>query len=103
MKRTTIFIDEALESDMQLLAKKNGRPVSALVREAVSEYVRKNQRKAAFTLSFLGVGRSGCGDTAERHEDLLWSESAARSDSAKTPRRRNPITRQQRSRTGKKS
>lgn len=75
-------MDEALESDLQILAKTKGRPVASLVREAISEYVQKQRGRAGSKLSFVGVGRSGRRSTAERHEELLWSDLAVHPDSA---------------------
>jgi len=73
MKRTTIFIDEALERDLRAIAERDRLPVSGLVREALGSYVarRKNEGPG---LGFVAFGRSGHRDTAEIHEDLLWSD-----------------------------
>jgi Ribbon-helix-helix protein, copG family len=71
MKRTTIFVPEALERDLQLLAGREGRPTAALVREALAEYIA--HRQPARTLpSFVGAFASGRSDIAERHEELLF-------------------------------
>ncbi len=73
MKRTTVFLDAALESDLKALARRRGQPVAALVREGLTGYVAQQAAKEpAPRLSFLGIGRSGRRDTAERHEELLW-------------------------------
>lgn len=72
MKRTTMFLDEKVEKDLQVLARERGTPVAALVREALGEYLAR--ARGAPTLSFVAVGGSGQSDTAERHEDLLWRE-----------------------------
>jgi len=76
MKRTTIFLDEALEYDLKALARRRGQPVAAVVREAVAEYVVAAKQAGATSLSFVAAGASGHDDTAERHEDLLWQEAA---------------------------
>ncbi len=82
-------MDEALESDLQILAKNQGRPVASLVREAISEYLRKERRDTGLKLSFTGAFRSGRRDTADKHEELLWrglvihSEAGARAERAK--------------------
>jgi predicted transcriptional regulator len=73
MKRTTIFIDEALERDLRAIAERERRPVSGLVREALGSYVAKKKKKW-YRLSFVAVGRSGRSDTAEKHEELLWQD-----------------------------
>jgi ribbon-helix-helix CopG family protein len=81
MKRTTIFMDEALEKDLQALARRRGTPVASVVREALAAYVAGAARAPA--LSFTGVGASGRRDIAVRHEDLLWKEPHA--DQARPP------------------
>jgi predicted transcriptional regulator len=73
MKRTTIFIDEALERDLRALAEREKRPVSGLVREALGAYVAQ-RKKASPGPSFVALGRSGHRDTAEKHEELLWQD-----------------------------
>ena len=71
MKRTTVFVPEALERDLQLLAGREGRPTAAIVREALVEYIAR--RQPARTLpSFAGAFASGRSDIAERHEELLF-------------------------------
>jgi hypothetical protein len=74
MKRTTLFIDEAMERDLQALAQRKGAPVSALVRESLRRYLAEEYRRQKFSLRFLGAGRSGRKDIAERHEQLLWRD-----------------------------
>lgn len=73
MKRTTIFIDESVEADLHALARRERRPVAALVREAVEQYVVSARRAVPARLGFVAIGRSGVGDTAERHEDILFA------------------------------
>jgi predicted transcriptional regulator len=74
MKRTTIFVDEALERDLRAIAERERRPVSGLVREALENYVAR-RRKEGPKLGFVAFGRSGHGDTSELHESLLWRDS----------------------------
>ena len=69
MKRTTIFVPEALERDLQLYAKRDGRPAAAVVRDAIAEFIGK--RRAALP-SFAGAFDSGHTDTAERHDEILF-------------------------------
>ena len=76
MKRTTIFIDEHLERELQALARREGRAVAALVREAVERYVVTARGSRPTPLRFLAAGRSGRQDIAERHEELLFQEDA---------------------------
>ena len=74
MKRTTIFIDESLERDLQALAERQGRSRAAVVRLALERYVKREKQKAELELGFVGIGRSGRSDIAERHEEYLWQD-----------------------------
>ena len=75
MKRTTIFLDEAVERELQGLARREARPVASLVREALAEYVAGRRHPHGARLSFIGAGASGHSDLAERHEELLWRDA----------------------------
>src|SRR5258705_10016986 len=73
MKRTTIFVPESLERDLQLYARRERRAVASVVREALAEYLAARRPTAALP-SFTGIGRSGQSDIASRHEELLWRD-----------------------------
>jgi len=85
MKRTTIFIDEAIEADLHALARRQQRPVAALVREAVEQYVVAERQAGPPRPGFVAIGRSGVGDTAERHEDLLFADLAPHAGAGRRP------------------
>ena len=70
MKRTTIFMPESLERDLQLYARREGKPAAAVVREAIAEYIGRGRAKLP---SFAAAFDSGHTDTAERHEELLFT------------------------------
>ena len=72
MKRTTLFIDPQLERELQALARRDGRPMAALVREAVAQYVAAARAQGTPRLGFIAAGRSGRADIADRHEELLF-------------------------------
>jgi hypothetical protein len=74
MKRTTLFIDEAVDHELHAVARRKGVPVSALVRESLALYLREQKRGRTFALRFLGQGHSGKKDIADRHEELLWGD-----------------------------
>jgi hypothetical protein len=76
MKRTTIFLEEKLERDLLAVARREGRPMGAVVREAIARYVRLRARSLGNAASFIAMGGSGHRDTAERHEELLWKDLA---------------------------
>jgi hypothetical protein len=71
MKRTTIFVPETLERDLQLYARRVGKPTAAVVREALAAYIAGKQPSVALP-SFTGAFDSGHTDTAERHDELLF-------------------------------
>ena len=74
MKRTTIFVDEAIEKDLKVLARRQGRTAAAVIRDALARYVRDQVDGPGLALRIVGLGASGHRDTAETHEDLLWAE-----------------------------
>jgi hypothetical protein len=84
MKRTTIFVPEPLERDLQLYARQERKPVASVVREALVEYLAARRAASSALPSFIGVGDSGRTDLAERHEELLWRDPHA--DAARPPR-----------------
>ena len=82
MKRTTIFVPETLERDLQLYARQQRKPTASVVREALAEYIAR--RKPVGQLpSFAGAFASGRADTAERHEDLLFENLTPHGDPPK--------------------
>lgn len=88
MKRTTIFVPESLERDLQLYARREGKPAAAVVREAIAEYIaggRSPVKLPSFTGAFAGTHT----DTAERHEDLLFKDLAPHG-AARGPKKKNP-------------
>lgn len=89
MKRTTIFVPEPLERDLQLHAARERKPVAWVVREALALYLGTRRPKPALP-SFTGVGAGGRSDVAERHEALLWTEPHGGPPTRATPTRRAP-------------
>jgi hypothetical protein len=73
MKRTTIFIPETLERDLQLYARRARKAVASVVREAVEQYLTNAQATGVLP-SFAGVGASGRRDIADCHEAILSDE-----------------------------
>ena len=69
MKRTTIFVPEALERDLQLYARRKGKPAAAIVREALAAYIAHTPAPLP---SFAAAFDSGFTDTAARHEEILF-------------------------------
>lgn len=73
MKRTTIFADEELLREIREISAEENRSIAEVMREAMMSYVGR-KRKKKNKLSFVGVGKSGRKDIAERHEELLWKK-----------------------------
>jgi predicted transcriptional regulator len=78
MKRTTIFVDEALEHDLRAIAGRRGQPVASLVREALAEFVTAEKRGRRTTLGFVATGASGQTDTSDRREEILGAAAQRR-------------------------
>lgn len=72
MKRTTIFADESLLKALQEIASREKVSISATIRRALEEFVGRHETAKPLP-SFLGIGRSGRKDVAERAEELLWT------------------------------
>jgi hypothetical protein len=71
MKRTSLFLDDDLVRKLQRTATARGVSMATLVREAVAQYLAP----ALVTQLPSVAGRFSCGesDTAERVDELLWS------------------------------
>ncbi|TNF77655.1 MAG: ribbon-helix-helix protein, CopG family [Acidobacteria bacterium] len=89
MKRTTIFIDESLERDLQVLAERQGRSKAAVVRTALERFVRQEKQRAELDLGFVGIGRSGRSDIAERTRSTSGRTSVKTNPSPRTNRARS--------------
>ena len=103
MKRTTIFVDEAIEHDLKAIAARRSRPVASLVREALAEYVMSEKSAGQTRLSFVGAGASGHVDTADRHEEILWQDVTGADIKGPLPRTTRPARRKNRDRRGGRS
>lgn len=67
--KTTLYLDAEAYRRLQALAAREGRPVAALVREAVAEYAaRRAPRRLPRS---LGMGNSGRRDIGTRAEEFL--------------------------------
>ena len=87
MKRTTFFLDEGMDRELHLLAQREKVPVATLVRDALGRYLDEVKRSKGLRLRFLAAGRSGHSDTAQRAEDLLWTELQPHSSAPRTRKR----------------
>ena len=88
MKRTTIFVPESLERELQLYAKRQGKPAAAVVREAIAEYIADGRSRTKLP-SFTGAFDGPYTDTAERHEELLFKDLSPHGGSRRAGLRRD--------------
>jgi hypothetical protein len=73
MKRTTVFLDDSLLLRAQRRARRQGVSFATLVREALSQYLAQPGQGGTVP-SIAGRFASGTSDTAERADDLLWTD-----------------------------
>ena len=90
MKRTTIFIEETVEKDLQAMARRQKRSTAAVIRDVLARYVEVEKKKPGRPLSIVGIGRSGRRDTAETHEDMLWSNLGPHGSGSSKKKLRKP-------------
>lgn len=91
MKRTTIFIPEDLERELQIYAGRAGKPVASVVREAIAAYIVDDGGVSTLP-SFAGAFDSGHTDTAERHDELLFKSLTPHGEPARASRAARPAS-----------
>jgi hypothetical protein len=74
MRRTSILLDPGLLAELERLARRDGRPTSQVIREALEGYVNGRRDAERSLPGFVGMGR-GPGDVAENVEELLADEA----------------------------
>ena len=89
MKRLIVFLDEPTTRELQLLAQREKLPVAALVRDALGRYLGEAKHGKGLRLRFLGTGRSGHHDTAERAEEVLWGDLQSHSSASRPQRKKS--------------
>lgn len=67
--RTTVSLPRRMAARLSYEADLTGRAVSAVVRDALERYFAGQEEPPL--PSFVGVGESGHGDTAERAEEII--------------------------------
>lgn len=70
MKRTTIFLPESLERQLQQCARRQDKPVAAVVREALASHLEAHTQPLRLPRTF----DSGRSDIATRFEELLFQD-----------------------------
>lgn len=74
MQRTTIFLDRELLVRAQRHARREGSSVAQVVREALALYLSQGKAASPRLPSIAGQFASGCTDTSERVDALLWRD-----------------------------
>lgn len=69
LTKTTLYLPDTDYRRMKALARQQDRPTAELLREAITEYVRRHGGKPS--PRSLGIGHSGQGDLSERADELL--------------------------------
>lgn len=73
MKRTTIFADDCTQKDLKRVSVLEKKSMAQVMREAFDAHLaRKLAPKSRF--SFAGKFDSHRKDSAEKHEELLWTK-----------------------------
>lgn len=78
MKRATVSLPDDLAQDVAREAQRRRVSVSEVARDALREHL---DRPAGGGLPFVGIGRSGQRDTAQRAEEILareWGDARGR-------------------------
>ncbi len=76
MRRTQIYLDEDLDSELRSVAAFDGRSAAALIRDAIRQYLdRREGERVQIEDPFadvIGAFTGGPSDAAERHDDYLY-------------------------------
>lgn len=74
MRRTSILLDPGLLAELERIARRDGRPTSQVIREALDAYVAQRRDAERSLPGFVGMGH-GPGDVADRAEEILADEA----------------------------
>ncbi len=74
MRRTTIFLEEALLKRAQRYAAKHGKSFAQVVREAVLMYITDGPVSTRGLPRLTGQFSGGPPDLSERVDELLWQD-----------------------------
>jgi metal-responsive CopG/Arc/MetJ family transcriptional regulator len=75
MHRTSILLDPGLLAELQRLARREGRPTSEVIREALDAYVVARRDAERPLPGFVGIARGPEeGDVAQRSEEPARDE-----------------------------
>lgn len=68
-QKTTVYLDSDAYRCLKAIARAQGRPPAALVRDAVAEFAQRHRRRKK--VRSVGAGKSGRRDLSEKAEELL--------------------------------
>lgn len=68
-QKTTVYLDSEAYRRLKTIARAQGRPPAALVRDAVAEFAQRYGKKKK--ARSVGSGRSGRRDLSQKAENLL--------------------------------
>ena len=79
MIETHVELEERQREELERLARRQGRSLSEILRRLVDEALESERARprnpAAGLLEIAGIGRSGLGDLARRHDEYLVAET----------------------------
>lgn len=71
MKRTTVYLEEDVDLELAELARQQDSSKAELIRKALNGFVKAERQENPPVPSWVGAGRSGQPDLAERDEEIL--------------------------------
>jgi hypothetical protein len=77
MRRTTVFLDEALERRLKQRARREGKSFAQCVREAVAQYLAGRPGTRRGLPPFFGIAAGADRDLSERVDEYLWPDPHA--------------------------
>lgn len=87
MRRTSILLDPAILAELERLARRDGRPTSQVIREALDAYVERRRGEERVLPGFVGIGRGpGADGASEAAEEILGEQPFGGTDDAGPPR-----------------
>lgn len=75
LERTTVFLEQEMIQRAKRQARRDGKSFAQVVREALALYLTNEGGTMTDHLpSIAGQFASGCSDTSERVDSLLWTD-----------------------------
>jgi len=78
LKRTQMYLPEDVMVELRNRADEEGTTIASIVREAVSEFLKKGKKKDWVDdplWNLVGSSRSKDGDLSERHDKYLYGKT----------------------------